>query len=149
MFNECFIHLFDCICLNVIYVCSSIYGSNLKDFWSFYMYLDVQWMLYSFVRLYLFKYDVCVLIYIWIKPKRFLIILYVFGSDFYHSLYSCFVLTLFFIILNMFCVEKQVLEFLATHLATHQLRNASRKFIQKLSRLACNSPVANRPKIAF
>ena len=96
---------------------------------------NVQWMSYSFVRLYSFKCDVCVLIYIWIKPKRFLIILYVFGSDFYHLLCSCLVLTLFFIILNMFCVEKQVLEFLTTHLATHQLRNASRKFIQKLWRL--------------
>ena len=49
-------------------------------------------MPYSFVRLYLFKYDVCVLNYIWINPKRFLIILCVFGSDFYHSLYSCLVL---------------------------------------------------------
>ena len=50
-----------------------------------------------------------------IKLKRFLIILYVFGSDFYHSLCSCLVLTLFFIVLNKFCVEKQVLEFFATH----------------------------------
>ena len=53
-------------------------------------------MPYSFIRLYLFKSDVCVLIFIRIKPKRFLIILYVFGSDFYHSLFSCFVFTLFF-----------------------------------------------------
>ena len=50
-----------------------------------------------------------------IKLKRFLIILYVFGSDLYHSLCSCLVLTLFFIVLNMFCVEKQVLEFFTTH----------------------------------
>ena len=49
----------------------------------------------------------CVLIYIWINPKRFLIILYVFGSDFCHPLCSCLVLTLFFIVLNMFCVEKK------------------------------------------
>jgi len=42
------------------------------------------------------KCDVCVLNLIWINPKRFLIILYVFGSDFYHSLCSCLVFTLFF-----------------------------------------------------
>ena len=32
MFNECLIHLFDCTCLNVLYVCSTVYGSNQKDF---------------------------------------------------------------------------------------------------------------------
>ena len=42
-----------------------------------------------------------------IKLKRFLIILYVFGSDFCHPLCLCLVLTLFFIVLNMFCVEKK------------------------------------------
>ena len=57
---------------------------------------NVQWMSYSFVRLYLSKCDVCVLNLIWINPKRFLIILYVFGSDFYHFLCLCLVLTLFF-----------------------------------------------------
>ena len=41
MVNECLIFLFDCICLNVMCVCSSLYGSNQKDFWSFYMYLEV------------------------------------------------------------------------------------------------------------
>ena len=101
-------------------------------------------MPYSFVQLYLFKCDVCVLNYILINPKIFLIILYVFGSDFYHSLYSCLVLTLFFHCLNMFCFEKQVLEFLATHfgylrelpvLVTHfgdlQAASLSREFTQK------------------
>ena len=58
--------------------------------------LNVQWMSYSFVWLYLFKCDVYVLNYIRINPKRFLIILYAFGSDFYHSLCSCLVLTSFF-----------------------------------------------------
>ena len=56
---------------------------------------NIQWMSYSFVRLYLSKCDVCVLNHIWINPKIFLIILYVFGNDFYHSLCSCLVLTLF------------------------------------------------------
>ena len=47
MFNECLIHLFDYTCLNVMCVCSSIYGSNQKVFFfnfffiSFYMYLEV------------------------------------------------------------------------------------------------------------
>ena len=41
MFNECLIHLFNCTCLNVMCVCSSIYGSNQKHFLSFYMYLEV------------------------------------------------------------------------------------------------------------
>ena len=59
---------------------------------------NVQWMSYSFVRLYLSKCDVCVLNHIWINPKSFLIILYVFGSGFYHSLCSCLVLILFFIV---------------------------------------------------
>ena len=43
--------------------------------------------------------------------------------------------------LNMFCIEKQVSEFFAAQLATHQSRNPSREFIQKLlathSRLTC------------
>ena len=105
MFNEC-LHLFDCTCLNVMFVYSFIYRSN---------------------------------------QKYFLIILYVFGSDFYHSLCSYSVHTLFFTVLNMFCVEKQVSEFFATHsrlvkifvthLATRQSHNVSREFIQKLSRL--------------
>ena len=60
---------------------------------------NVQWISYLVVRLYLSKCDVCVLNHIWINPKRFLIILYVFGSDFYHSLCLCLVFTLFFIVL--------------------------------------------------
>ena len=41
MFNECLIHLFDYTCLNVMCVCSTMYGSIQKDFWSFYMFLEV------------------------------------------------------------------------------------------------------------
>ena len=62
--------------------------------------------------------------------------------------------------LNMFYVEKQVSEFFATQLATRQSQNLSRKFIQKLWQLTCESrkfsrlniatcPVAKRPEIAF
>ena len=41
MLNECLIHLFDCTYLNMMCVCSTIYGSNQKDFWSFYMFFKV------------------------------------------------------------------------------------------------------------
>ena len=109
---------------------------------------NVQWMSYSFVKLYLSKCDMCVLNHIWFNPKRFLIILYVFGSDFYYSLCSCLVFTLFFIVyfvfhyLNMFCIEKQVSEFFAAQLATRQSRNPSREFIQKF--LATHSRLARK-----
>ena len=53
--------------------------------------------------LYLFKCDVCVLNYKWINPKRFLIILYVFESDFYHSLCSCLMLTFFSLFKHVLC----------------------------------------------
>ena len=64
-------------------------------------------MSYSFVRLYLSKCDVRVLNLIWINPKRFLIILYVFGSNFYHFLCSCLVFTLFFIVLPCFVLKNR------------------------------------------
>ena len=44
-----------------------------------------------------------------------------------------------FYCLNMFCVEKQVLEFFSTQLVTRQSWNPSRKFIQKLWRLTHDS----------
>ena len=65
-------------------------------------------MPYSFVRLYLFKCNVCLLNFIWIKPKRFLIILYVFESDFYHFLCSYLVLTLFSLINHTLCCKTSV-----------------------------------------
>ena len=105
-------------------------------------------MSYSFVRLYL--------------SYSFLIILYVFGSDFYHSLCLCLVLTLFFHCLKLFCFEKQVSEFLATHfeylcellvLATRfgdlQVASPSHEFTQK--DFATHSRLASRetPRISF
>ena len=57
----------------------------------------------------------CVLHYIWIKPKRFLIILYVFGSDFLSLFVFMFSAYFVFHCLNMFCVEKQVSESFTTH----------------------------------
>ena len=91
---------------------------------------NVQWMSYSFIRLYLSKYDVCALNHIWINPKIFLIILYVFGSDSYHSFVFLFSAYFVFHCLNMFCIEKQVSEFFATR---ENFRNSSR-----------DSPVAQR-----
>ena len=41
MFNECLIHLLECTCLNVMCVYLIIYGLIQKDFWSFYMFLEV------------------------------------------------------------------------------------------------------------
>ena len=41
MFNKYLIHLLDCTCLNVMCVRSIIYCSTQKDFWSFYMFLEV------------------------------------------------------------------------------------------------------------
>ena len=92
-------------------------------------------MPWSFVRLYLFKCDVCVLIFIWLKPKRFLIILYVFGSDFYHSLCSwhmltLFLLFLFFLFKHVLCWKKQVSEFLATRFGDLQATRPSHEFWQ-------------------
>ena len=98
-----------------------------------------------------------------IKLKIFLIILYIFGSDFYHSFCSCLVLTLFFIVLSMFCIQKQVSEFLATRLATHSWvvsfgysfgdSLTSSEFIQRLSRLtgdsSHDSPNHQTSKIIF
>ena len=69
MFNECLSHLFDCTCLNVMCVCSSLYDSNQKDFWSFYMYLEVIFITLSvhdiclpffyFFLFFLFKHVLC------------------------------------------------------------------------------------------
>ena len=114
---------------------------------------NVQRMLYSFVRLYLFKCDACVLNYIWIKPKRFLTFLYVFESDCYHSFCSCFVLTLFFIVFKyVLCWKTSVRVFrdsrkssrLILQLANHetgkmhfsQLTRDSWKSSRLISRLA-------------
>ena len=44
----------------------------------------------SFVWLYMFKCDVCVLNHMWIKPKRFVFFLFAFGSDLYHPCFSKF-----------------------------------------------------------
>ena len=41
MFNQCLFHLCDCICSNVMCVCSTICRSNQKDFCSFCLLLEV------------------------------------------------------------------------------------------------------------
>ena len=67
------------------------------------------------VQLYLIKCVVCVLNYMFDQTKKIFDHFICIGSAFYHFLCSCLVLTLFFIVLSMFCVEKQMSEFLATH----------------------------------
>ena len=88
MFNECLIHLFDCTCLNVMCVCSTLYGSIQKDFDHFICFW--KWFLSLFV--------------------------FIFSAYF---VFHC---------LNMFCVEKQVLEFLATHFSDLQVARPSHEF---------------------
>ena len=107
------------------------------------------------------------------QTKNFLIILYVLGSDFYHSLCSCLVLTVFFFVFSMFCVEKQVSKFLATHLATHsrvasfgdllvssefwllvlathsRVASSSRGFHDSLATRLSTRPIAKFPETAF
>jgi len=41
IFNECLLHLCDCTCLYVMCVCLTICRSNQKDFYSFYLLLEV------------------------------------------------------------------------------------------------------------
>ena len=59
-----------------------------------------------------------------------MIILYVFGSDFYHSLCLCRMLTLFFIVLACFVLKKQVSEVLATRFGDLQAARPSHEFTQ-------------------
>ena len=79
MFNEYLIHLFNCTCLNVMCVCSTIYRSIQKK------------------RKNIFDHFICFL-------KWFLsLFVFIFSAYF---VFHC---------LNIFCVEKQVSEFFATH----------------------------------
>ena len=130
---------------------------------------NVQWMSYSFVRLYLSKCDVCVLNLRWINPKRFLIILYIFGSDFYHFV---FMFIAYFVLhcLNMFCFWKisvrifgysfwllvwaaSKLPILATRFGDLQAMSLSREFIQRdfatHSRLGSRLASREMPRISF
>ena len=100
-------------------------------------------MSYLFVRLYLFKCDMCVLNYIWINPKRFLIILYVFGSNFYHSLCSCLVLSLLFSLFkHVLCWKTGVRVFRDSALNSPVAKPQSRVHPEVLAthlQLACDS----------
>ena len=71
MFNECLIHLFDCTYLNMMCVCYTIYGSNQKDFRSFYMYLEVTFItlcvhVLCLLRFSLFKHVLCWKVGVWV-----------------------------------------------------------------------------------
>ena len=126
---------------------------------------NVQWMSYSFVRLYLSKCNVCVLNHIWINSNRFLIILYVFWSDFYHSLCSYLVLTCFSLFKHVLFWKTSVrifdysfwllawvankLPVLATRFGDLQAISPSCEFTQK--GFATHSRLASRktPRISF
>ena len=138
---------------------------------------NVQWMPYLFVRLFLFKCDVCVLNYIWIKLKWFLIILYVFGSDFYHHLFCAYFV--FHCFKHVLCWKTCVRVFCDSLATCENLRDSSRdSLVAKLEKcIFCDSlatcknlgdstitkfasrefiqkifatrPVAKHPKIAF
>ena len=104
----------------VTWLCASCVWLNWIDHWNFILDYGIvytwfthtthntnfQWMSISFVWLYVFKCDVCVLNHMWIKPKIFLIILFAFGSVFHHSLFLSSVLTLFFNVSSLFLCWK-------------------------------------------
>ena len=125
---------------------------------------NVQWMPYSFVRLYLFKCDVCVLNYIWIKLKRFLIILSVFESDFLSFFVFMFcAYFVFYCFKHVLCWKIGVRVFhdsLMTHLVTCQSQNSqvassSRSFHNSLATsenfrdLSRDLPVMKSPETTF
>ena len=89
---------------------------------------NVQWISISFVLLYMFECDVCVLKLIMVESKRFLIILFSFESDFYHSLFLSFVLILFFNVSSLFLYWKTGVkvfrESFTTWLRVVKLKNA-------------------------
>ena len=68
---------------------------------------NIQWIPILFVWLYMFKCDVCVLNHMWIKLKRFLNILFVFGSVFITLCFLVLYLLCFSMFQACFCVEKQ------------------------------------------
>ena len=126
MFNKCLIYLFNCTCLNVMCVCSTINGSIQKDFWSFYMFLEVifitlcvyVWYLLCFS---LFKHVLC-----WKTGVKVFRNSLATCENFYDS--SCDLQV-------MQCKSQVHLEAFATHLAT-------RKNFR-------DSPNAKCPEIAF
>ena len=90
---------------------------------------NVQWISISFVLLYMFECDLCVLKLIMVESKRFLIILFSFESDFIiHFFFLSFVLTLFFNVSSLFLCWKTGVkvfhESFATWLRVMKLKNA-------------------------
>ena len=74
---------------------------------------NVQWISISFVCLYVFKCDVCMLNRLLIKPKRFFSVFFVFESDFYHlCVLKVFSKSQFFVLKNL------VFGSFATHLVS-------------------------------
>ena len=130
---------------------------------------NVQWMSYSFVWLYLFKCDVCVLNYIWINLKRFLIIYMYLEVIFITLCGHVWCLLYFSLCKHVLCWKTSVRVFrdlqkfsrLILRLASHAMQVAcsSRSFCDSLAthlRLTkifathfATHPVVKRPKIIF
>ena len=55
MFNEYLFPLCDCSCLNVMCVCLSLSWLNQKDFWSFYLLLEVFYITHVFQVVFVWK----------------------------------------------------------------------------------------------
>ena len=130
MLNECFIHLFDCTCLDMICVCSTIYESNQKDFWSFYMFFEVIFItlcvyILCLLCFSLFKHVLC-----WKTSVR------IFGYSFWR--------------LASRETQSQVL---ATHFGDLQVTSPSCKFTEKVfathSRLSLWLTSRETPRISF
>ena len=75
---------------------------------------NVQWMSYSFVRLYLIKCVVYVLNCMFDQTKKIFNHFICIWKWFLLLFVFLFIAYFVFIVLSMFCVEKQMLEFLAT-----------------------------------
>ena len=105
MLNEFLFHLFDCTWLNVLYVCSTIYGLIQKFFLSFYMYLEVILSLFVFMFSAYFVFHCLNMFYVEKQVSEF------------------------------FVTYSWLMKIFMTHLATRQSRTACREFIQKLLRI--------------
>ena len=64
MFNDCLFHLCDYTCSNVMRVCSTVYGSNQKEFCSFYLLLEVICITHVFQVIFVWK--TCFWVFSWL-----------------------------------------------------------------------------------
>ena len=132
MFNECLIHLLDCTCLNVMCVCSIIYGLIQKDFWSFYMLLEVIFITLCVHVLCLFCFSLFKHVFFWKISVR------IFGYSFWLLAWAAsFGDSVWRLASCDFKLRVHTERFrgsLATWLATHQSWNAQNQLFKELFR---------------